>query len=52
MGQTGTHQHLAAVNRRLRLPIVHAGPNSRLPKPFRGAMLASKRPGIWRMLVR
>ena len=35
----------------LRWPFARIGRDLPLPKPFRGAILASKPPGIWRMSV-
>jgi hypothetical protein len=46
------HQRFGAPNRLLRSPSARAGCDLPLPKPFRGAILASQSPGIWRMSVK
>jgi hypothetical protein len=42
---------LPSRHRRLRLSVADAGRDLPLPKPFKGAILASKPTGIWRMSV-
>jgi len=51
VGQNDRYQQLAAVNRRLRLPFVHAGLASLLPEPVKWKIPATKPPAIWRMPV-
>ena len=47
--QSGAFQRRAAVNHQLRWPFARGDGDLPLPKPVRDAILASKRPGIWRM---
>ena len=47
--QSGAFQRRAAVNHQLRWPFARGDGDLPLPKPVRNAILASKRPGIWRM---
>jgi hypothetical protein len=47
--QSGAFQRPAAVNRQPRKPFARGDGDLPLLKPMRCAILASKRPGIWRM---
>jgi SAM-dependent methyltransferase len=47
--QSGAFHHWAAVNHQLRWPFARGDGDLPLPKPVRSAILASKRPRIWRM---
>jgi hypothetical protein len=47
--QSGVFDRRAAVNHQLRWPFARGGGDLPLPEPVRSAILASKRPAIWRM---
>jgi hypothetical protein len=49
--QSRAFQRWAAVNRRLSSALARRDGDFPLPKPFTGAILASKLTGIWRMSV-
>jgi hypothetical protein len=49
--QSGAFQRRAAVNHQLRWPFARGDGDLPLLKPVRSAILALKRPGIWRMSV-
>ena len=49
--QSGVFERRAAVNHQLRWPFARRGGDLPLPEPVRSAILASKRPAIWRMSV-
>jgi len=49
--QSGVFERRVAVNHQLRWPFARGGGDLPLPEPVRSAILASKRPAIWRMSV-